>query len=97
MTRVVSTDAFTWCNRNNTFLRVLIVRNTGDAESPSAGSLAARVERLIVLSAPSVEVLDEHTASLQRLAAAEHIDLIPADGHHQELITRITATNRTRL
>ncbi len=89
-------DGFTWCNRNGTFLRVLIVRLSGEQPVTSAlTKIDVRVERLMVLTALSVEVLDEHTASLRAIASAEDIELVSADGHHRALLTRIAATNRT--
>ncbi len=87
-------DGFTWCNRNGTFLRVLIVRLPGE-QPQTAAAIDVRIERLIVLTAPSVEALDEHTASLRSIASAEDIELVSADGHHRALITRIAATNGT--
>ena len=85
-------DGFTWCNRNGTFLRVLIVRLPGE-QPPAASAIDIRVERLIVLTAPSLAKLDEHTNSLCNIASAEDIELVSADGHHRELITRIGASN----
>ena len=87
-------DGFTWCNRNGTFLRVLIVRLPGE-QPQTAAAIDVRIERLIVLTAPSVEALDEHTESLRAIASAENIELVSADGHHRALITRIAATNGT--
>ncbi len=87
-------DGFTWCNRNGTFLRVLIVRLPGE-QAQTAAAIDVRIERLIVLTAPSVEALDEQTESLRAIASAEDIELVSADGHHRALVTRIAATNGT--
>ena len=85
-------DGFTWCNRNGTFLRVLIVRLPGE-QLPPTMAIDIRVERLIVLTAPSLATLDEHTTSLRNIASDEDIELVSADGHHRELITRIGTAN----
>ena len=88
--------ATSWCNRNGTYVRILIINPPTPRESRRLHDVDIHLERLIVLLAPSVESLNEQTTTLRHLAAAEGIDLVSADGHHAALLTRIAASNRAR-
>ena len=83
-----------FADRNGTLVRVLVVVDhlRGD-HRPESPDIDVRVERLLVLIASTIAELDERTVSLQTLAAAEGIDLVSADGHHDELLTRIATIN----
>lgn len=85
--------AETWCNRNGTYIRILLINPPTPHEHRRVDDVNILVERLIVLAAPTVESLDEQTASLRRLAAAEGVELVSADGHHSALLARIAAAN----
>ena len=90
--RSVSTS----CDRNGTFLRVLVVQPPGIAEHVCVDDVDVHLHRILVLIAPSVEALDAQTIALQTAAASEGITLVPADGQHDALVDRITASNRGR-
>jgi hypothetical protein len=87
----------TFYERNGTYLRALIALPTttdGDLEVIKVkADLAIGVSRIIILVAPTLEALDEHTARLQRLAAVEDWSLVAADGMHRTLIERIRTAN----
>ena len=82
------------CNRNGTFLRVLLVHPPGIAEQVCVDDVDIHLHRILVLIAPSLEALDAQTLALQTAAASEGITLVPADGQHDALVDRITASNR---
>jgi hypothetical protein len=87
----------TFHERNGTYLRALIaIPNTtaDDLEVIKVQTdLAIGVSRIIILVAPTLEALDEHTARLQRVAVGEEWSLVAADGMHRTLIERIRTAN----
>ena len=88
--------ATSWCNRNGTYVRILIINPPPPRERRRLDDVDIHLERLIVLVAPSVDTLNEQTATLRHLATAEGIELVSADGHHAALLTRIAAANSAR-
>jgi hypothetical protein len=87
----------TFYERNGTYLRALIALPTTTADDLEVikvkADLAIGVSRIIILVAPTLEGLDEHTARLQGLAAVEDWSLVAADGMHRTLVERIRAAN----
>jgi hypothetical protein len=87
----------TFYERNGTYLRALIAIPTTASDDLEVTKiqtdLAVGVSRIIILVAPTLEALDEHTSRLQRVAAVEEWSLIAADGMHRTLIERIRTAN----
>ena len=90
-------DTETFYERNGTYLRALIAIPNTTADDLEVikvqADLAIGISRIIILVAPTLEGLDEHTARLQRVAAAEDWSLVAADGMHRTLIERIRTAN----
>jgi hypothetical protein len=90
-------NAETFYERNGTYLRALIALPNTTADDFEVikvqADLAIGVSRIIILVAPTLEALDEHTSRLQRLAAIEEWSLVAADGMHRTLIERIRTAN----
>ena len=86
-------DTWTWSNRNGTFLRVLLVADPDDTPFQLDHHIDITIARLVVLAAPGIDQLDQHTAALQRSAHQHGLRLVSADGYHRLLIDRITAAN----
>lgn len=87
----------TFYERNGTYLRALIAAPNTIADDLEVikvkADLAIGVSRIIILVAPTLEALDEHTIRLQRVAAVEEWSLVAADGMHRTLIERIRTAN----
>lgn len=88
----------TFYERNGTYLRALIAIPTTTVDDDLEvikvkADLAIGASRIIILVAPTLEALDEHTARLQRVAAGEDWSLVAADGMHRTLIERIRTAN----
>ena len=88
--------------RNGTYLRVLlavptdhepiaIVPINGNAED----DICIDTTRIVILTAPNLHGLDEHTVRLQTAAAEVDWELRPADGLHRRIIERIRHHNST--
>ncbi len=88
-------DNPTWCNRNGTFIRVLIVADPENPSFRSSDDIDFSVQRLVVLTACNVDQLNEHTSRLETSAAQQGIRLVSADGYHRVLIERIAHANRS--
>jgi hypothetical protein len=90
-------DIETFYERNGTYLRALIAIPTTASDDLEVikvqADLAIGISRIIILVAPTLEGLDEHTARLQRVAAVEDWSLVAADGMHRTLIERIRTAN----
>jgi hypothetical protein len=84
----------TVCNRNGTFIRVLLVDPPGLPEHVCVEDVDVHLHRILVVIAPNLDALDAQTGALQNAAAAEGISLISADGYHEALLDRIAASNR---
>ena len=88
--------------RNGTYLRVLLAIPTDHDPSPD-GLMIGRAEndiciattRIVILTAPTLHGLDEHTARLQTAATEVDWELRPADGLHRRIIERIRHHNAT--
>ena len=89
-------DTWTWCNRNGTYLRVLLVTDPNDPPFPATPDIDITIQRLVVLSATGIQQLDQHTTTLQRAATRHGLRLVPADGYHRLLVDRITAANHPK-
>jgi folate-dependent phosphoribosylglycinamide formyltransferase PurN len=88
-------DHTTWCNRNGTFIRVLVVADPNNPPFHCAENIDINVQRLVVLSACNADQLNEHTSKLQTAATNQGISLVSADGYHRIIIDRIAQANRT--
>ena len=88
-------DGSTWCNRNGTYIRVLIVTDPDDPPFQVGSEIDITVQRLVVLSTANVDQLNEHTTRLQAAAELQGIRLVSADGYHRIFIYRIAAANTT--
>jgi hypothetical protein len=84
----------TWCNRNGTYIRVLLIDPVDLRSGLRMDDVDLYIERVIVLISTSVDSLDEQTESLRRLASSEGIELVSADGLHEALLDRISESNR---
>ena len=94
--------------RNGTYLRVLLAIPTDpnfelglgleSFGSPVDGHLSEiqRVTidttRIVILTAPNIQALDDHTARLQTAAGTVDWELRPADGLHRRIIERLHHT-----
>ena len=88
--------------RNGTYLRVLLaiptdhdVNPTIPAISGSGDEICIDTTRIVILTAPNLDGLDEHTVRLQTAAAEVDWELRPADGLHRRIIERIRHQNAT--
>ena len=88
--------------RNGTYLRVLLAiptdhdMNTTIPVIGSAGDdICIDTTRIVILTAPNLHGLDDHTARLQTAAAEVDWELRPADGLHRRIIERIRHHNAT--
>ena len=88
--------------RNGTYLRVLLAIPTDHDLNPTtpmigrAGDdICIDTTRIVILTAPNLHGLDDHTARLQTAAAEVHWELRPADGLHRRIIERIRHDNAT--
>jgi hypothetical protein len=88
-------DHTTWCNRNGTFIRALIVADPNNPSFHCTDNIDISVQRLVVLSACNADQLNEHTTKLQTAATHQGISLVSADGYHRIIIDRIAEANRT--
>ena len=88
--------------RNGTYLRVLLAipadhdlnPHTPVIDSP-ADDVWLDTTRIVILTAPNLHGLDEHTARLQTAATEVDWELRPADGLHRRIIERIRHHNTT--
>lgn len=86
--------------RNGTYLRVLLAIPTDiDTASSMIGiaenDICIDTTRIVILTAPNLHGLDDHTARLQTAAAEVDWELRPADGLHRRIIERIRHHNAT--
>ena len=86
--------------RNGTYLRVLLAIPTDiDTASSMIGTaeddICIDTTRIVILTAPNLRELDDHTARLQTAAAEVDWELRPADGLHRRIIERIRHHNAT--
>ena len=88
-------DGTTWCNRDGTYIRVLIVTDPDDPPFHVDYEIDITVQRLVVLTTANVGQLNEHTSRLQAAAELQGIRLVSADGYHRIFIDRIAAANNT--
>jgi hypothetical protein len=90
-------DLSTSCDRNGTQLRVLIAVPNDQVDTIDvhrlADDIAVHLTRLIVLAAPTIEHLDQHTERLQHSALIVNWKLVPADGMHDQIVSALA--NRT--
>lgn len=82
-----------WVNRQGTFLRVLIVNEPDQPTPRSFDDIDITIHRILVVSACTTDQLHTSTERLVATAHANGVRLIPADGHHDCLLERITALN----
>ena len=89
--------ASTSCERNGTHIRILIAVPADAAGTIDihriADDLAISVGRIIVVIAPTITGLDEHTHRLQTSARIQDWELVPADGMHDRIIDTLAATS----
>ena len=89
--------ASTSCERNGTHIRVLIAVPADAAGTIDihriADDLAISIGRIIIVIAPTLAGLDEHTRWLQTSARIQDWELDPADGMHHRILNTLTATN----
>ena len=81
--------------RNGTYLRVLLAvptDDTTDIDMLADEDCAIDTTRIVILTATTLHVLDEHTARLQTAAAEVEWELRPAHGLHRRIIERIHHT-----
>lgn len=78
-------------HNNGTYLRVLLAAPTTGlpATGETYGNVSIETTRVVILTAPSLRTLDEHTRRLRRAAAQVDWDLRPADGMHRRIIERL--------
>ena len=86
--------------RNGTYLRVLLAIPTDHDMNPTIPVIGSTGDdvgidttRIVILSAPNLHGLDEHTVRLQSAAAEVDWELRPADGLHRRIIERIRHRN----
>jgi hypothetical protein len=85
--------------RNGTYHRVLLAIPTSDVVSVSGllddvatndtDEITIGTTRVVILTAPTIQALDDHTARLQTAAALVDWELRPADGLHRRIIERL--------
>ena len=92
--RFVANDE-TWCNRNGTYLRVLIAIDLNDPP-PNFDTIDIVIHRIVILTCGNIADLDERTRSLQAAGVTQNIQLVSADGHHRTLIDQIAVANSQR-
>jgi hypothetical protein len=91
--------ASTSCERNGTHIRVLIAVPADAAGTIDIHRIAddlASIGRIIVVIAPTINDLDEHTNRLQTSARLQAWELVPADGMHHRILNTLAATKATR-
>ena len=88
--------------RNGTYLRVLLAIPTHHELNPmtpvidgAGDDICIDTTWIVILTAPNLNVLDDHTARLQTAAAEVDWELRPADGLHRRIIERIRHHNAT--
>ena len=88
--------------RNGTYLRVLLAIPTDHELNPTipvvggAGDeICIDTTRIVILTAPNLHGLDEHTVRLQTAAAEVDWELRAADGLHRRIIERMRHHNAT--
>ena len=88
--------------RNGTYLRVLLAIPTDHDLNPpipviggAGDEICIDTTRIVILTAPNLDGLDDHTARLQTAAAEVDWELRPADGLHRRIIERIRHNNAT--
>jgi hypothetical protein len=90
--------ASTSCERNGTHIRVLIAVPADAAGTIDihriADDLAISIGRIIVVIAPTICDLDEHTHRLQTSARIQEWELVSADGMHHRILNTLTATSK---
>ncbi len=90
--------ASTSCERNGTHIRILIAVPADAAGTIDihriADDLVVSIGRIIVLIAPTLNGLEEHTSRLQSSARIQDWELVPADGMHHRILNTLTATNK---
>ena len=86
--------------RNGTYLRVLLAVPTDHEMNPmipvisgTEDDICIDTTRIVILTAPNLHGLDEHTVRLQTAAAEVEWELRPADGLHRRIIERIRHHN----
>ena len=89
--------ASTSCERNGTHIRVLIAVPADAAGTIDihhiADDLSISIGRIIIVIAPTIAGLDEHTRRLQTAARIQDWELVPADGMHHRILNTLTANN----
>ena len=90
--------ASTSCERNGTHIRILIAVPADAAGTIDihriADDLAISIGRIVIVIAPTIAGLDEHTHRLQTSARIQDWELVPADGMHHRILNTLTATNK---
>ena len=88
--------------RNGTYLRVLLAIPSDHDLNPTipvigstGDDICINTTRIVILTAPNLHGLDEHTVRLQTAAAEVDWELRPADGLHRRIIERIRHHNAT--
>ena len=86
--------------RNGTYLRVLLAIPTDHDMNPTLQVIGGAEDdicidttRIVILTAPNLHGLDEHTVRLQTAAAEVDWELRPADGLHRRIIERVRQQN----
>ena len=86
--------------RNGTYLRVLLAIPTDYDGNPTITVIGGAEDdicidttRIVIITAPNLHGLDEHTVRLQTAAAEVDWELRPADGLHRRIIERIRHRN----
>jgi hypothetical protein len=85
--------------RNGTYHRVLLAIPTSDVVSVSGllddvanqdtDGITIGTTRVVILTAPTIQALDDHTARLQTAASLVDWELRSADGLHRRIIERL--------
>jgi hypothetical protein len=90
--------------RNGTYLRVLLAvpaDQDADEHAVMVGTaedgICVGTTRIVILTAPTLHGLDNHTARLQTAAAEVDWELRPADGLHRRIIERLRQHNTTEV
>ena len=88
--------------RNGTYHSVLLAVPTVHEPIPivpikgnAEDHICIDTTRIVILTAPNLHALDDHTARLQTAAAKVDWELRPADGLHRRIIERIRHHNST--
>lgn len=101
-------EHLTHYERNGTYLRVLLaipsdpdfdlglglesLSTSIDEDCNEAKGITIDTTRIVILTAPTIQALDDHTARLQTAASTVEWELRPADGLHRRIIERLHHT-----